>query len=372
MTDLYWPTTLAGSVGQCRATAVGLRDLGQRVRVASLVAERQRGVAGWHGRAEASAGREVATTIRELEAVADRTQDLAEALADFVRLLGGVEEQLAAARAVATATGLRVSGAGFFASGGHEAAVMVRAARAREGAAHEGLGHALVSVRDGGRAERLVTSAVSGVLRLPPTGGDRWDHAGWALGLPGSVAALPTERVKAQLALVATAATQSTDATVRRAASAVDRLAPRASQAVKELGVVGDVVTVGLAGREQWRADADDASMTEAERIGRTTVRAGIEGLATVGGAVVVGGLLSPIPGGTFVGSAIGGWAGQRVGGLVADVAVTYVDDALVIAEAVGDTAQDAADDVVGAARGVADAAGEAADAVADRLCAWI
>lgn len=363
----WWPTHVPGDPAACRALARELHAMAAEIdRVGAAVALKG-GPPGWVGTASDRAAGRVTLAATTAECLADRVRRLAGGVDRVGVELAEVEAELAQARARAASDGLVVSPDGFHAPEAHGAVALWRAARDGEARAHHTLSGVLLAVTQGSFAARSATDLRDTLFLVPPVGGDAWEKAAWAVGVPGALASLPTDRFKTRASFVVSTATQSTDPRVARAAGAVEATAPAGKGALKALGAAGNVLTVGLAGREQWRADADHDRLTEAERVGRTAVRAVVEGGATIAGATLLGGFCSPVPGGALVGGAVGGWLGGMAGKAAADVAVEQVDEVIAIAndtaEAVGDAAE-----AVGEA---ADAVGEAAEEVGDRLCFW-
>lgn len=368
---------VAGDPAACRSVAHALLELGRRCTAAAERLDAGSVPGGrWSGTAATAWSRQRGVLRSTVVDAGGRLALLGEGVMAFALTLADVERRLDAARTRAPGIGATIVGdlvqppvtcASSTASGWPELMAEIGAAHRDLDDAHAQLGQVMARVRGDGISDGLLSS----VLRLPPVGGDHWEYTAWAVGLPGAVVSLPGDRLTANLSLVATAATRSTDDAIRRAATAIDAAKPAAKHALKELGLAGDVLSVGLSGRDQWRADADDASMPDAERVGRTVVRATLEGGGSAGGAILLGGLLSPIPGGTFVGGAAGGWAGGKLGELAADHAVEHVDEALAVADAAGDALSDAGDAVSEAAAEVGDVVGDVAGSVRDSLCLW-
>lgn len=361
-----WSTRLDGDPVACGQLAARLQQMAADVSGVARAVSRERQTAGWVGNASGSAHLRVSACATATERCADRLQALSAAVWALGDALAGVESQLGRARACARADGLTVTTDGFHAPEGHQAAAQVQAARAEEAAAHATLVGALVALTQGSFVRRTTLDLVNGLLLLPPES-DAWDKAAWGVGIPGAVASIPTDRFKASLSLVAAGAVHSEDVHVARTARVAEAMAPAGKGALRGLGFVGNGATVVLDSRDQWRADADDPSLTGAERIGRTAVRGAIEGGATILGAGAGAALLSPIPGGSFVGGVVGGKVGELVGGWAADNAVEYVDDVIEFASDAKDLAEDAAEAASDAADAVADMAGE----VTDKLCFW-
>ena len=366
MTMETWSTHLDGDPVACVQLGARLRQIAQDVAAMAAGASGERATVTWIGNASGHAALRVSACATAAQRTAGRLRELAEAATALGEELAGVASELGRARARALAEGQPATAEGFSAPEGHAAVALVRDAREREARAHEALGGLLVRVTQGSFARRTARDVVDGLLLLPPDG-DRWDVVAWGVGLPGALVSLPTDRLKANVSLVVSGATNSTDARVARTARAAEAAAPAGKGALRCLGVAGNVLTVGLDGREQWRADADDPALTRSERVGRTAVRGAIEGGATVLGAAALGTALSPFPGGTFVGGVVGGKIGEIGGKLAADIAVEHVDDVIELASDAKDLAGDAAE----TASDAVDAVGDVAREVSDKLCFW-
>lgn len=366
MTVRTWPTRLDGDPVSCVQLGAHLRRMAQDVAAMAAGVSQERATVAWVGSASGNAALRVSACATAVQRTASRLRELADGTTALGEELARVASELGRARAGALAAGLPATADGFSAPEGHGAAALVQAAREREARAHQALGSLLVSVTQGAFARRTARDLGDGLLLLPPDG-DAWDRVAWGVGLPGALVSLPTDRLKANVSLVVSGATSSTDARVARTARAVEAAEPVGKGVLKGLGVAGNLLTVGLDGREQWRADADDPALTEAERVGRTAVRGAIEGGLTIGGAALCAAALSPIPGGAFVGGVVGGKLGEIGGKWAADIAVEHVDDVIELASDAADLAGDAAE----AASDAADAVGDVAGEVSDKLCFW-
>lgn len=313
----------------------------------------------------------------ELRDLAQRVSEVADGLDRLGRVLAGVRADLATAQAVAVAAGLAAQGSGFSAPYGHDAAVRVRAARAREDAAHRELAAVLLNVREGGLAERFGVSLVEGLVHLPPDDGGVLGQVAWAVGLPGTAGVL-SDRAKGALAHRARGALDKAVASDMPLVAGAGRVAagaaPVATRLVKASGPVGNGLTVATAGHQQWQDDADDPRLSTADRVGRTAVRAGLEGGAALAGGFVggqygaaIGTMILPGAGtaiGTVVGAGVGAFVATEAGRAAVDTAVETVDDVIDLAESAADAAGEAASDA-------AEAVGDAAETVAEKLCFW-
>lgn len=315
--------------------------------------------------------------VQQLRELAQRVSEVAEGLDRLGRELAEVHADLTTAQTVAVTAGLPAQGTVFDAPYGHEAAILVRAARAREDAAHRKLAAVLLKAREGGLAERFGVSLVEGLVHLPPDDGDLLEQVSWAVGLP-SAAGILSDRAKAAIAHRARGALDKAVASSVPLVAAAGRVtagaAPVAAGMVKASGPVGNGLTVATAGHQQWQDDADDPRLSTADRVGRTAVRAGLEGGAALAGGFVggqygaaIGTMILPGAGtaiGTVVGAGVGAFVATEAGRAAVDTAVEAVDDVIDLGEAAADAAGEAASDA-------ADAVGDAAEAVADKVCFW-
>lgn len=125
----------------------------------------------------------------------------------------------------------------------------------------------------------------------------------------------------------------------------------------KWAGRAGVVVSFGVAAYDQWRTDADDPSLSTAERVGRSTA---------VGATTAAGGWAGAWAGaqvGGMIGTAVGGPVGTVVGGFVGGVIGGVIGSG--VGQAVGGWIADGAGQV---AEAVADGVGKAWDAAGDAL----
>lgn len=362
---------MAGSPSDCLRTERELRTMATELRRVGARTARVGEIPGWLGVASAASALQATESGRSLEDLSHRAGGLGHAVGELGRALALVEERLQGALSLAVASGLVVDGDGFWATDDDPAARAVAAARDLEDRAHSALRGALPRLDGEGFFSGLGT-ALSPCL----SGHDGWETAAWAVGVPGTVAGLPGTWVTSHLDGMTTAATHSTDPRIRRVATAIERVgalaeAPAAKRTMTGLGVVGDVFEVGFDARERWRADGDDPTMDNRERMARAAVQGAVEGGCTIGGATFGAALLSPIPGGSFVGGAVGGWAGHKFGGWAADHAVEHVDEALEAYDAAADAVSDAADEARKTVTDASDAVGDAAGRVADKVCFW-
>jgi hypothetical protein len=369
----FWSTELSGSPEACRGAAADLAAMGRGI--AAIL----RGLpvpplptAVWAGPAQSAAAAQLAQATHVLGTVGRRARELGAALDALAAALQEVGEQLVAARTAALSSGLVVGPAGFTADVLHPAARAVAAARSREEAAHRDLSAILLTVAEGSFGERLVKDVVTGITHLPD-GTGALDEAAWLVGLPGAWGLL-SERAQGAVAArsqsVVAAAVTSGRPMVVGGGVAATRAAPLARGAVRAAGPAGSVLTVVTSGRDQWQADADEPRYSTADRVGRATVRAGLEGGAVLAGGFVggqygaaIGSMVLPGAGtavGAAVGAGIGAFVASEAGRATADAVVDAVDDVI-------DLANDGLDRVADAV----DAAADAAADVGDTLCFW-
>lgn len=359
----HWPTGVDGDPAGCRAAGSRLSDLGARLRQAALRLSPDCAAPDWSGPASRAADGKIAGARVSLSAAADRCDVVARAVTRLGADLSEVTAALADAAQLAVSDGLTVDATGFFAEAGHRAVEAALRARAAESTAHARLRAGLPAAPGPDASDQLQRA----LLHLPPEDGDALDMAAWAVRQPGAVAGLPGQWVNGHLSWAVHSASQSTDDGIRRIGSVLEAAKPVGKQVLADLRLTGNVLTVGLSARSQWQEDAIDPAMSDTERVTRSAVRGTIEGGATIVCAAALGGFLSPIPGGAFVGGAAGGWAGKQVGGKVADIAVDHVDDALELVQDAGDTVSGAAE----AVRDAADVVGDAAEDVGDKIVFW-
>lgn len=369
----FWSTQAAGSPAACRASADGLTEVGERL---MSVVHRLPAGAGlretWVGAAGSAAAVRLVRATDALSDIARRARGLAAALQELGSVLDEAAHELGAARALAASDGLVMDASGFVAHASHPAARAVAAARRREEAGHRELGAVILAVTEGGFGERLVTDVVTGVLHAPD-GRGVLDETAWLVGLPGA-AGLLSDGARASLVargqvVVASAATSGHPLAVG-AAAAVTRATPLARGAARAAGPVGSVLTVVTSGRDQWRDDADAGRYSTVDRVGRATVRAGLEGSTVLAGGFVggqygaaLGSMVLPGAGtavGAAVGAGIGAFVASEAGRATIDVAVDAVDDVI-------DLASEGIHTATEALGGVADVAED----VGDALCFW-
>ena len=135
----------------------------------------------------------------------------------------------------------------------------------------------------------------------------------------------------------------------------------RWASASKWVGRAGTVLTVGTSAFSQWQQDANDPSLSTAERVGRAGTAGVVTGAGAWAGAAggaqlgaAIGSLGGPV--GTVIGGAVGGLVGGAIGAGVGD----WVSDHVV--EYGGQLAEGVAE----GAEAVWDAGGEAVDAAGD------
>jgi hypothetical protein len=240
------------------------------------------------------------------------------------------------------------------------ACTAVDAARQREAAAHATLRAAV----DASRGECLVENVLERVGFMVADNPDTADRLKHVYRLTSAAADFAATAKLARLVLLDPAAAEASRW----------RLVGRVT------GPAGRALAVGFSAKHQWQADADDPNLSTPDRVGRTAVRAGLEGgSAIVGGmagtamGVSIGTMICPGVGsavGGLVGGAAGAFATTKAGQSTADAAVEAVDDVIDVAGDVSDTVVDVAEDVgdaIGDAAGaVADAGGTALDAADD------
>ncbi|MDO7866871.1 hypothetical protein [Nocardioides jiangxiensis] len=365
----HWDTQVAADPAQCRTAAAAVHRLSRCLGSAALdLAPRCDGE--WTGPASTAASQRTVAAARHLSAAADRCSVLAAALDGFAQALATVCEDLRVATSVALDAGLTIDHSGFYSASDHPAAIAVRRARADEATAHAVFRSRLPKPA----APDAWTDLSRALLDAPPRGGDTAEWLAWSASQPGSLAGLPGRRLSAELEWFTRSAAASTRPFIGRAGSLLEAARPAGAHLLRELGLAGSVLTVGLDARHQWTADAAHPSMSATERSLRAGVRGAVEGGMTLAFAAGGAAALAAMPGGAYLGGTLGAWAGQRVGGAVADVAVEHVDDVLRVAETLGDTGSDVVDAVGHAAEAVDDAADAVGDAVgqaSDRLCFW-
>lgn len=220
--------------------------------------------------------------------------------------------------------------------------------RTKEEEAHTGLSSGMRTALDVSWIERVLIAV--GVL--PETGADGIQVTGWGLGLAGTAGGTAAAwQIYSRYGRFAPRAANGlwvSPKSLSRWQWGVRSMsgsnwAPKANQAAtharwstasKWLGRAGGVLTFATSAYGQWTADADDPTLTDAERVGRTAWRGGTAATgAWVGatGGAAIGTAIFPGAGtvvGGLVGGAVGGLLGSEVGGATVDWVGDRVDDA--------------------------------------------
>ena len=151
------------------------------------------------------------------------------------------------------------------------------------------------------------------------------------------------------------------------------------STASKWVGRAGTVLTVGTSAFSQWQQDANDPSLSTAERVGRAGTAGAITGAGAWAGAAggaqlgaMVGSFGGPV--GTVIGGAVGGLIGGAIGAgvgdWVSDHVVEYGGEAVegIVngAEAAWDAGGELVEDAGDLVEGAGEALGDAGEAVGD------
>jgi hypothetical protein len=393
-------TKVYGDPGACSSAASAAATVATAVHDAETAATRARSLAGrWRGQAGAAFEARVEATIHDLAKVSDRLTAVGHGLADFAGELTVVRDRMAHARSVAAAGGVVVSGTDVHqpvapaamsqgqvdaynktVDAWNEAVEIADGARTKEAEAHKNLSDAIAKSTGDGVLEDLLERL--GLLPADFADGD--DIASYLLGLGGlGFGAASSYMVASRYGVFqprvngrfASPAGLSFLERLRAGASS-DSFHARPytagarnwwGTAGKVSGYGGTALTAGFAAWNQWQADADDPSLSDAERgaragtMGVTTAAgawAGAEAGAWAGGAIgtaICPGIGTAIGGvaGGLVGGAIGGFVGSEVGqatmgavGDATDATVDFVGDA---ASDVGDWASDKGGDLVDA-----------------------
>lgn len=363
-------TVVGGDPAACRAAAAHLRDIADRSRdAASRVRDADPSAGGiWAGRARQAFEVQRRSSVAALEELASRTRTLAVAIRDFADELEALSAQVEQARSEAVAAGVPATPTAIEVSylpfditdATSRACTAVDAARQREAAAHATLRAAV----DASRGECLVENVLERVGFMVADNPDTADRLKHVYRLTSAAADFAATAKLARLELLDPAAAEASRW----------RLVGRVT------GPAGRALAVGFSAKHQWQADADDPNLSTPDRVGRTAVRAGLEG-----GSAIVGGMAGTAMGvsiGTMicpgVGSAVGGLVGGAAGAFATTKAGQSTADAAVEAVDVGDAIGDAAGAVADAGGTALDAADDAKDAAIDKakdvgkkLCFW-
>lgn len=393
-------TRVYGDPAACSAAAGAVGGVRTAVSDAESEAGKARSLASsWSGRAGAAFQARVETTVKDLAGLGERLAAMESALSDFAGELTVVRDRMAHARAVAGAAGVGVSGtdvhrpvAPDVASQGqaaafdakvaawNEAVGIAEAARTKETEAHDHLRDGLDKTTGDGFLEDLLERL--GLLPADFADGD--DVGAYLLGLGGLGFGAATgylvssrygvfqPRVAGRFASPAglgfwgrLRAGASSDSFHARPYTAGAR--DWWGRAGKIGGYAGTALTGGFAAWNQWQADADDPSLSDADKAGRAGAMgvstaagawAGAEAGAWAGGAIgtaICPGIGTAVGGvaGGLIGGAVGGFVGSEVGqevmGAVGDATEVTVDWVGDTAGDVGDWAADTGGDVVDA-----------------------
>ena len=394
-------TQVHGDPGACTAAASAAATVGTAIHDAEGAATRARSLAGrWQGQAGAAFEAQVGTTIGDLARLAGRVTAIGDGLTDFAGELTVVRDRMAHARSVAAAGGVVVTGTDVHrpvppatmsqgqvdayndtVQAWNEAVEIADGARTKEAEAHQNLADAIARSTGDGVVEDLLER----LGLLPPDFADGDDLASYLLGLGGlGFGAASSYMVASRYGVFQprVAGRFTSPASLGfwdrlRAGGSSDGFHARPytagarnwwGTAGKVSGYGGTALTAGFAAWNQWQADADDPSLSDAERgaragtVGVSTAAgawAGAEAGAWAGGAIGtaicpgVGTAIGGVAGG-LVGGAVGGFVGSEVGqatmdavGDATDATVDFIGDT---AGDVGDWASDTGGDLVDAA----------------------
>lgn len=376
-------TRAFGDADGCRLAAAALGRVGAVLSEArSQVDDATVTTLAWQGTMTGALGVSVGEDRVVLAAALEATARLATALDRFGDELDGVAQQLLSARRDAAAHGLALTadaielqfsgivsvGSAVIADAGLDwasgrARDAVTAARARESAAHQALSAAWANDAP------FWMDALRDVGLFPPASDEVFDRGLWGAGLGMTTLSVVAER-------------KAKDARWKAFGSV--------------LGPTGTALTFFSTTREQLAADADDRSLSTADRWGRAVVM----GTARTGGSVVgnlaggavakgFGALLglpaAPESGGASVpvgmsvvgtgGAILGGWGGDKVGkaiGARAMEGVDEVNDAIESAAVVAkDLGEAAVDEVEERADDLRDKGVATAKEAGDRIVFW-
>lgn len=396
-------TRVHGDPAACTAAASSAAGVRTAIADAETSARsaRSQAAGSWSGQAGAAFETRVDALIDDLQTLSDRVEVIEDALTDFAGELTVVQDRMASARASAAAGGIAVNGTDVIAptppdamsqgqvdafndrvAAWNEAVEIAAGARTKESEAHSRLGDRISASTGDGFVENLLER----LGLLPSDFADGDDIGSYLLGLGGlTFGAASTYMVSARYGRFQPRINGAFGTT--RGLTFADRfragLTPGRSfhagpyqagarnawtNAGRWAGRFGSVATAGFAGWNQWQADADDPSLSDAERGARATTVgvstaagawAGAQGGAYLGGAIgtaICPGLGTAIGGvaGGLIGSAAGGFVGSEFGqavmggvGDATDAAVDFIGDAgSAAADWTGDTAGNVADAV--------------------------
>ena len=379
-----------GEPAACRAAALDGRRVATRVGDAVSRVRRagSSSSAAWEGIAGDQFRGALSDAERQLDDLRQRITPACSALDTFADELDVVNNDLADVRGIAAAAGLATAGDTISppaAVGGHldqaqadaydakvkaynRALEQAEAARSKEREAHARLGSAMTTSSGDGWLENLLQK----LGFAPPEGNDAVDGAAWALGLGGlSFGVASSTMLKGVLQVFQPrsagqwasltgmsfwqrlAAAGKGDSWRAKAYQAAKR--DRWATAGKWSTRVGTVVTAGTSAWDQWKADADNPSLDQGERVDRAATKGastaagayvGAEAGAWAGGAIgtaicpgvgtVVGGAVGGLVGG-FAGSSAGGWVGDQLNNAYDGVGHAAADAVHTLGDAAGD-----------------------------------
>ncbi len=379
-----------GEPAACRAAALDGRRVATRVGDAVSRVRRagSSSSAAWEGIAGDQFRGALSDAKRQLDDLRQRITPACSALDTFADELDVVNNDLADVRGIAAAAGLATAGDTISppaAVGGHldqaqadaydakvkaynRALQQAEAARSKEREAHARLGSAMTTSSGDGWLENLLQK----LGFAPPEGNDAVDGAAWALGLGGlSFGVASSTMLKGVLQVFQPrsagqwasltgmsfwqrlAAAGKGDSWRAKAYQAATR--DRWATAGKWSTRVGTVVTAGTSAWDQWKADADNPSLDQGERVDRAATKGastaagayvGAEAGAWAGGAIgtaicpgvgtVVGGAVGGLVGG-FAGSSAGGWVGDQLNNAYDGVGHAAADAVHTLGDAAGD-----------------------------------
>jgi uncharacterized protein YukE len=386
-----YDTKILGDPGSCSAAATLMEDAAEELdeAEATLRSARNRS-ASWHGLSGVAFQERIAATTKDVAHVGDRLRPFAKGLADFAGELTVALEVMESARNVATVRGLTVTGTVIYAptppSGDDEAQIrdynekvrdwnravgIADGGRVKEAAAHEHLQEAIAkSTGDG-----FLMNLLERLGLAPPDYSSPAGTGGYLFGLFGLGAGTGIDYlVKSRYGVFQPRASNGQFGTAARmpflerllAARDADNFhaKPNAAdarnawgKAGRLLGHLGTGVTAGVSAWDQWQADADDPTMSDAEKGGRAgtmaaTTAGGAWAGATLGGQGGAALGTAIFPGvGTVIGGAVGGLAGGAVGGFLgSEFGDSIKDEVGDIADAATDFIRHPGSSIAGAA----------------------